>query len=315
MFGCVLIVAAIATQAPASTISRVDVSPRVLDVAERDEARIRFYVSEPARVTVDLFDQSDNRLWTAQRSFQRGYGQFLWGAKTADKRMVPDGVYTFALTTDTGFRYAGIASAESRSVAVYDVGIDHSKGLVSYNLSEPARVEVRLGVGNGGPLLRTMDTFQAGGRQVVRWDGWDESRVVNLLGDDRVLASVRAVALPENSLVVRDAERPAADRSAPFQIRFSQRKTGKPGELRQVLTAEVRFDGDVNTVVGNDRCEWIFFVDQQFVFEEEKAATNPYVFEFDITSLAKGDHVLTVNLAGLESNLVRSCSGRFTVGP
>lgn len=308
-------VAVLAGAAPAATISRVDVSPHVIEAADGQEVRIRFHLSAPGTVAIGAFDESQKEVWTSRESFQRGYAEFIWDGRVAED-FASAGTYTFALAVDSKPRsdtalHRSDLSATS-PVVIYDFAFDRSTGVLSYRLEAAATVQIRFGVGNGGPLLRTINTYQEPGRQEIRWDGWDESRVANLLGDKTVLANVQATAIPYNAVIVHDTAQSKSPAPVAFEIRILQPGADRSIHRRTVI-AEIRAVSDVDSLLRSDRYEWLFFVDHRFVFEEEKPATNPYHVEFDATSLSEGAHVLTVNLAGQQSGFVQTCSARFSI--
>jgi hypothetical protein len=294
------------------TVSRVEISPRVIGAGVGQETRVRFYLSSASAVTIDVSDGHQNQVWTQRQSFQRGYNEFRWDGRTNAHLPAPGGVYTVVITPTSGSPTAMDSVIAGGAVAVYELSLDRTSGKLTYRLPEAARVQVRLGMRDGGPLLRTIDTLQGPGPQEVHWDGWDQSHVTNLLGNEDVLAGVYATALPDNALIVRDQDAPETTPEFSFQIQL--RKTGNGDtDQRRLLVAEIHAVSNVDSMFIGDRYEWLFFVDHRFVFEEERKATNPYLLQLDVSRLPLGEHVLTVNLAGQTSHYAQSASGRFAI--
>jgi hypothetical protein len=252
---------------------------------------------------------------TMQQEFQQGYGQFLWDGRNDEGEVVAGGIYTVDVFTGSGRVDSAGPNDAHRPLPVYDLSLDRATGRVGYRLSEPARVQVRLGIGDGGPLLRTMDAVQGPGHQLVQWDGWDQSRAVNFLHHEQVVASVRALSLPENSIIVHDETMAPRSDPVPFRIRFVDPDANAATDGLDRLIAEISIHGNPAAVLGTDRYEWVFFVDHRFVFEEERITNDPYRFQLDVGGLSQGEHILTVNLVGREDNSAVSFSERFERRP
>jgi hypothetical protein len=262
-------------------------------------------------VTIEILNEKQVPIRTVTQKCQRGYGQFLWDGYDDEKRAAPGGVYSIGVFTDRTHPNARRPDSAKRQLPVSDVRLDQSTGTVTYNLVEPASVQVRLGIGGGGPLLRTIEAIQGTGTQVLRWDGWDQSRAINFLDHGRVVASVLALSLPENSVIVQDTTMAPRSASVPLRIRISEPSPKSTPKERDRLRAEVSLGDNPATYLGADRYEWVFFIDHRFVFEEEAVKSDPYRFELDVSGLAEGEHVLTVNLVGREDYSAVSFSERF----
>jgi hypothetical protein len=209
---------------------------------------------------------------------------------------------------------------------------------LSYVLDRPARVSVRVGLNDGGPLLRTLLDWvvRPAGLQQESWDGKDTSNVLDLAKHPRLSVSVQAFALPDNSILVGaapgkvtlisdlDANAPRREKTSNALKRMyahGQQPLDERGDFKVHLTmpnnlprtpaglpivsatVPVRLE-----VAAHDReralsrrFEPVFFVDGQFAFENEVGFV-PMTWNFDPSALNAGEHFLTVNLRGYEGN-------------
>jgi hypothetical protein len=213
------------------------------------------------------------------------------------------------------------AESESRRVAVRDTRLDTTNGKIVYTLPEACVVTVYIGVEGGGPLLRVLldHEFQEAGRHEVTWDGWDSSREVNLLGKPDIVASVKAVAPGEGTALRKGDHYTGSDREPAFDLRLLKSVNGgnegdeKIPAIRDRLTIQVSLMSRDSPALADGQYEWLFFVDNQFLYEESAPKADPYVIEFDVRPLAEGEHLLTVNLRDARDLALASRSRRFFV--
>lgn len=213
------------------------------------------------------------------------------------------------------------AQSEIRRVAVRDTHLDTTTGKIVYTLPEACVVTVYIGVDGGGPLLRILldRELQDAGTHEVTWDGWDSSREVNLLGKPGVVASVKAVASGEGTAIRSEDQYPDSGRGPAFDLRLLKGvNNGKEGNekiqtVRDRLTIQVSLTRRDSPAISGDQYEWLFFVDNQFLYEESAPKADPYVVEFDVSPLAEGEHVLTVNLCDARDLALATRSRRFSV--
>ncbi len=213
------------------------------------------------------------------------------------------------------------AESEIRRVAVRDSHLDTTTGKIVYTLPEACVVTVYIGVDGDGPLLRVLlDREPKGaGRHEITWDGWDSSREVNLLGKPGIVASVSAVALGEGT-AIRNAEHyPGSDREPAFDLLLLKSVNGgnegneKIQAVRDRLTIQVSLMNRDSPALSDGQYEWLFFVDNQFLYEESAPKADPYVIEFDVSPLVEGEHLLTVNLRDARDLALATRSRRFFV--
>jgi hypothetical protein len=339
-----LLLAGESSSAQELVISQVQPNSVKLDPARSETLQLHFQLSAPAHVTMRLYDGRELliREIRAPALLPQGEHSLSWDLRDHAGKPVPPEAYTYVLeaTSKDGqsVRYDLADMTGGETVAARDVKLDPQTGEISYVLDRPARVNIRVGLNEGGPLLRTLIDWvvRPAGIQREPWDGKDASGVLDLAAHPRLAVSVQAFSLPQNSVVVGPLQRqvlliahpptPAQERPTagaqpkrmyahaqqPLQTRgdFKVRLTLPATLLRAanglpIVTAAipVRLEveaADLERALAR-RFEPVFFIDGQFAFENEVGFV-PMTWNFDPSTLHGGEHYLTVNLRGYEGN-------------
>jgi hypothetical protein len=190
-----------------------------------------------------------------------------------------------------------------------DLSFDAGTGEVLYTLPEPALVRIRIGVRDGGPLLRTLVDWEPrkAGRHREVWDGRDGSGLVDF-GRRRDLLLVLAC-LPADPASVQLEEVRGRRKAPRFAIEFPG--AGAGGVLRGSAPVRVAIAPEDFAWLGRMDFELALYVDTEFVYEHEEGG-NPIDYSLDTASLAPGLHSLTVNVIGYEGE-IGTRSVRFRV--
>jgi hypothetical protein len=338
---CFSLVAALPAYA-ALTITSVQ--PSRSHVASGEAVTIRFRLEEPARVTLNLYDGRDVliRHVVSAGELKAGDNALTWDGKDEAGRPVPAEAYTYTLLAARDAQAVTWDIADTTSgqdIVPRSVSSDPQSGKIRFVLDAPARVSIRVGFQDNGPLLRTVLDWapRPGGPNEESWDGWDTSRVLALVNHPKRDIVVSAFKLPENSILVGTptGEVTLIDSSGwPRVTRVSKGSTvpkrmyahGQQSlESRSdfgvelVLPADLKRDGDGVPIVTGPipvrlrvpaedqsravarRFEPVFFLDGQFVFENEVGFV-PMTWNWDPKGVNPGVHYLTVNLRGYEGN-------------
>lgn len=337
---CILALGVPAGSVQALDITAVSHSPPAIDPAKEATVEIRFRISEPASVALHIFDGRDLLVRTIEptRPIASGDAKLTWDGRDEKGRIVPPEAYVYTLTAKT----------ESGETAEFDltdlsgneelpppkVRWDATAHQVRYELTAPARVIVRAGLDNSGPLLRTVIDWvaRAPGAHAEAWDGRDESGLIDASKHPDLLLTAQAWALPKNAIVVLPeaprvvlieklgwAElRRVKKRSEPLRERaLHQQPIEKRGDVRIHLTlaSAVERDADGTPVARGpvaiqldvdaadrarlleQRFEAGFFVDGKYVFENE-VGFLPMTFTWDAGAVNVGLHYVTGNVWG-----------------
>lgn len=326
------------------TISNVRPNSVRLDPAKGDKLQLSFQLSVPAQVKLQVYDGRELlvREIADPTPASAGDRTLSWDLRDRAGKVVPPEAYTYVLEAQGKdgkvVRYDLADATGGQTVAARDVRVDKTSGEISYVLERPARVNVRIGLNNAGPLLRTLIDWVArpAGQQIERWNGKDASEVLDLAAHPRLFVSVQAFSLPENSILVGEPQQQVQLISGlPAQTEQRQKSGTQAKRMYSHAQQPLESRGDFNvlwslpsslprsangvpivtamTPVRLDvpqadreralsrRFEPVFFIDGQFAFENEVGFV-PMTWNFDPSALNEGEHFLTVNLRGYEGN-------------
>lgn len=326
------------------TISRVQPGANRVEVGARPGVQVRFTLSTAAKVSLQIFDGRDlliHEIDSAQL-LSAGEHTMRWDLRDQSGKSVPAEAYTYVLeaTAANGqtSRYDLADATGGTAVTARDVKWNPEDKQLSYVLDRPARVNIRIGLQDGGPLLRTLVDWvvRPAGLNVERWDGKDISGVLDLTRHPKLAISVEGFALPENTIIVgspqnkvllisQDSLKKKEQRKAVSAPKHMYAHAQQPLESRGDFSISLQLPGslgksaagvpivstpipvrlDVNAIDRERalarRFEPVFFVDGQFAFENE-VGFIPMTWNFDPSALNEGEHFLTVNLRGYEGN-------------
>lgn len=324
--------------APAMTISRVYHEPLTIDPRQDEQTTVHFRLSEPARAALHIYDGRNSRIRTVATEKPLGAGAhaLVWDGRDAMGRPVPPEAYVYAIeaTPLDGDPVAWDLTDRSggQPVPVEAVEWDPKKGEIVYRLPEPARVRIRVGLEDRGPLLRTVVDWVArpAGPHAEAWDGWDSSHVLDLRTHPALLVRAEAVSFPKNVILVGP---PAGDvrliedlpdlqvrRTSTFGPPYGSphqamgRQHDFPLQLSHVqASAETQATPTVQGPVAvrldvaeenlaplvRERFEVMVFVDGVFVFENE-GGFLPVTWTWDPSDAGPGPHYITANVLGYE---------------
>ncbi len=330
-------------QVAALEITNVRAEPLAFDPRKGESTRIQFRLDEPARVTLHIFDGRDLLIRSIEKKeLSAGEHSLTWKGDDQAGRTIPPEAYHYTLvaTNAAGRRVEHDLTDLSggEDIQARDVRWDPEQQRIYYVLPKPGRVNIRIGLKNDGPLLRTLTDWlpREAGLQSEAWDGKDASGVLDLSKHPQRLIAVDAFALSDNTLFVR----PRTDRIELIEdlqwgeTRRVKKKTPQkrmhahsqqPLESRGDFTVYLRLpeglpknkdglpivSGKVPVRLEIDeadraralarRFEPVFFVDGTFAFENE-VGFLPMTFVWDTAPANEGVHYVTANLRGYEGN-------------
>jgi len=335
MVTALISVASCGSAAYAVTLSSVRVDANVIALNAGKPIVVRFQLDARARVELSIYDDADGlvRHVASKDWLSPGEHDLSWDLRDDRGKAVPPDAYLYTLR----------ARSEDGSIANYDlsdvdrdaaVPVDAVKwqpetGTITYLLQRPARVKLRVGLQEPGPLLNTVLNMaaRAAGIHEEPWDGMDASRTMDLARHAELAIVAMAYALPPNALLVgrataipatgagdADSLRPPTSsarstRVSPWELRdyTAQLSVGTPGRASGAVTTggPIRLRIDVpmelrSRVLGR-RLEPVFFVDGRFVFENE-VGFLPMTWEWTPSANEAGERLVTVNLRGYDGS-------------
>jgi FlgD Ig-like domain len=333
-----------ASPAFALEILYVQATPRHFDPARGEEIAISFRLTEPAPVIVRIYDGRDLEIRKIETGpLEVGDHQIRWDGHDFAGRPVPPEAYRYTLeallpsgSPPVVWDPSDLTGGET--LRVERTQWDPAAGVVRYQLPEPARVRIRIGLRDGGPLLRTLLDWvpRDAGVHEEPWDGLDASGILELAHHPRLSFQPEAFSLPQNAILVdpppehvtlitdlppEPGRRPAAPARSrrmldfarqplesrsdfPLKLDLVERGDRSPDGLPIVRgSSGVRVDLDraeTRALLG-ERFEVVFFIDGQFVFENETGFL-PMTWIWDTGAVNPGPHYVTANLRGYEGH-------------
>ncbi|MEX2963691.1 FlgD immunoglobulin-like domain containing protein [Microbulbifer sp. TYP-18] len=323
-------------------ITRVSAEKRSFNPAQQEKAVIHFNLDQAAQVTLNIYDGRDRLVKRiASGQLAAGDQQLQWDGRDLKGVLLPPEAYSYTLTAQSNGEEVTHDLTDlsgDEALAVKDVSWDRERGLVRYYLEKPARVSIRLGLKEGGPLLRTLLDWvpRNSGVQTEPWDGWDISRALNIGKHPKLNLAVTAYSLSDNTLLLGPgpsqivfADVPADDirkkTATQLQTKRMYYHTDQPLESRGdfettlKLATDAKRDKEGRWVVSGKvpirldvakkdrarllarRFEPVFFVDGTFAFENE-VGFIPITWQWDSSTVNEGEHYITVNIRGYEGN-------------
>lgn len=156
--------------------------------------------SQPGKLTLELLTgDGDVVRRLSLPDVQPGDHDLIWDGRDERSQSVPDEAYCARAVLEA----AGTQTVDdpcTRTGGEVVTGIQPSlapNGDIAYTLDHPARVLIRVGVKNGA-MLRSLSVWRPrpAGRNLQRWNGFDDSGFVDLR-NDRLALLVTAFRLPE----------------------------------------------------------------------------------------------------------------------
>lgn len=202
--------------------------------------------------------------------------------------------------------------SKPREIYATNISFDAATGKIKYTLPEPALVQIRIGIKDGGPLLRNLLDWQArgAGENIENWDGKDSTGQIDYAQRKDLMMVLMCI--PSDS---QSATRPSFKGfkgSPKFYITFPDSKAKNSQDIPIISDAaaiRIRLDENDKTWLSESKYELSIYVDHAFLMEDEEG-TNPFTYRLDTKMINNGVHSITVNLAvydgeiGTQSTLV-----------
>jgi FlgD Ig-like domain len=325
------------------TIANVSADKNTFDIERQRNLTIGYQLDQAADVQLLIYDARNILIKQSNaKAVNAGENIVQWDGRDQAGNLVPPEVYFYVLVAKT-------ASGESAEYDLTDItggeflGIQHfmwdkNAKQLELVLNKPARVVVRAGIKNSGPLLKTLMNWAPlnSGKHTLPWSGWDESNVLPMGDHPQLQFAKDAFTLPSNAIIVQSKTRQAgfineltwpkqvrqkkllrklkmyapmqvpADKRGDFPMKlsivgdFPKNKQGVP-----LVSGKVPVRLNVDHVrlhnLASQRYEPVFYVDGQFVFENE-IGFFPMTYVWDSSKVNQGVHYITANLRGYRSN-------------
>ncbi len=280
---------------------------------------VRFFLTQPAKVTLKIFHQQQLIREQALGKLSAGAQQAKWDLRDQQQQWVPADAYQVTLTaiaTATSKHQKteyDISSQGNKWLKVNDVRWDAATHSIRYRLPKAARVLLRVGLGQGGPLLATIvdRQYREAGEHSEAWNGQDASTVMELATHPDRIFSMEARSLSDNTWLVPASATKAVDAQKvihdstdfPVKLKLPPNTTQQAGV--PVLSGKVPIAVEVaaayQSMMNSQRFEPTFYVDGVYMFENE-LGVMPMTWQWQTSKVPNGVHYLTLNLRGYDGS-------------
>ncbi|MBD8528250.1 FlgD immunoglobulin-like domain containing protein [Pseudomarimonas arenosa] len=336
-----LVLSLAACSAHAVQITHVTVERQQFDPSNGDLWQLQFELSEPAAGHLRLYDGSDVQVRVIAFEGQPGNNKLSWDGRDQSGRALPNEAYHYVIEAETASGDRAVYDLTDitggQELTTQTARWDSETKQISFSLPRPARINVRAGLGQLGPLLRTVVDWvpRMAGEQVEAWDGKDNSGLLDLTRHPQLEIAVQAYSLPDNVIFVGTppqrvalsnqgagaAKREVNQPQVKKMHYHAQQPLAERGDIAIgiALPAGTPQDKDGTWVISgivpfmlevapedkqrvlDRRFEPVFFVDGSYVFENE-VGFLPTTWIMDASRYPEGEHFVTANLRGYEGN-------------
>lgn len=332
----VLIWLGIATSSNALQITHVMPERNYLQQPGEGTLGIRFSISEPAQITLNIYDARGYLMRSVGGNalLKAGKHEVEWDGKDDAGRVLSPGVYNYTIEgTDAAGEHVLYDLTDltgGEAIAVLNSGEQPADKTITYQLGKPARVNIRIGLQEGGPLLRTIRDWvpRNAGKHTEHWNGLDASGVIKLAEHPRREMTIQAFSLPDNSIFVGEPQaeeqlvalgekvpekRRINASQRPEVLGISRQSPESRGEIGlSLILPGVKAEAGVLRVSGRTpvrldvaekdrqrvverRFEAAFYVDGLLAFENETGFL-PMTWYLDAENMNPGTHYITANV-------------------
>ena len=322
------------------SIFDVSVSTASFNPSRGERVELRYHLSRSALVTIKVFDPDLHitRVLTEKTQKDAGVQGEVWDGKDIDGKLVPNEAYFFTIEAEDALGSQAVYDPITFSGGEpFDLGqaqFDRESGTLTYKLSQPSRVLIRIGI-PGSALLKTLVDWEPriGGEITEYWNGKDEDNVIDLWRQGNFTTMITYFTLPETSVITfgnttytyreykangssarpKKVERPILNprklsphfltsrvnnRSFKVLLSFPEIEE-KPAQTVPMIKDQVLVRVDIHEkdreVLLQQQFEIILFVDTVYFAEEERGYV-PFNFPWELKQLPEGEHILTVNI-------------------
>lgn len=339
-----LLLVALGSQCYALQITQVSRDPIIFNPQKSEFMILRFRLSESATVTINMFDGRDLlvRRLIREQPLADGAHEVKWDGRDESGDLVPPEAYHYTIKAvdeqgqQVEYDLTDISGGDSFDPE--GVHWDSKTKQIQYILRKPARVNIRIGLENDGPMLRTMLNWvpRTSGVQSEIWDGMDQSGVLDLSQHPKRYIKVLAYELSQNTVIVGPRSNDVKlIKELPWgKIRRQPKKSKtkhmynhsqQPIETRRDVKVDLQLSKQLphaiqgepvltgiasvqlnvaaadREMLVNRRYETSFYIDGQLVWENE-VGFLPMTWLFDTKNTNEGVHYVTANLYGYEGN-------------
>ena len=299
-----------------------------------EEITVRFNLDEAAKVDLKIYDDREYliRTITADAVLESGDHALQWDGRGETGKVVPYEAYHYTLDADNGSEkviYDVTDLTGNEKGVLRNLNWDRKGNMISYTLTRPSRVNFRVGISDGGPLLRTVINWQVRtqGEHIEYWSGYDESKQFNIASLENAKLYSEAYSLSKNTIIIgeeikssqyleiknpelrvrkrsdkfRDNKARVAGERLDYPVAIKLPEAEKHDSGVPVYSGKVAVKINISKVelarLHKNRFEPILFVDGLYVSELE-TGFFPVTWQLDTGKYKTGKHYITINVRG-----------------
>ncbi len=328
----------------ALTIQNVSHNKNSFNPNKNETVEFRFNVDEPSFVTVFIFDARDILLNKISSSglVSGDDTSISWNGRDQAGRIVPPEAYHYTIVAyskkGNSIEYDVTDITGGEQLTVDNVKWNKESKKIQYVLPRMARVNIRIGLKNRGPLLTSFLNWvpRVGGVKSTYWNGFDQSGFIDLKNHPNKVIGVLAFSLSKNTIIVGPVtNKVKLIESFPWTIvkRIKKKKIQKrmfshsqqaieergdfpiifklPSNLEKtksgipIVTTKIALKLDLKPQdqqrLFAQRFESVFYIDGGFI-EESELGSVPMTWYWDPKNTNPGIHYLTANIRAYEGN-------------
>ncbi len=181
-----------------------------------------------------------------------------------------------------------------------DLNFDVETGEIRYTLSEKSLIRIRIGIKDGGPLLRTLVDWdrREKGSCLEIWDKKDSSGKV-LFADRTDFLVMVTCRRTENTDTKSLSPGIRGLKKAPkFRIEFPKSEDVYKKDIpivRGNTPVRITLDSQHKNWLTESKYELGIYIDSIYLMEDEQG-TSPFTYLLDTTGMNEGIHTLTINV-------------------
>lgn len=200
---------------------------------------------------------------------------------------------------------AAALSGSGNEILASDMSFDMYTGEIKYTLPEEALVRIRIGIKNGGAMLRTLLDWEhrSAGPHTEIWDKKDATGKVDFSAHENLMLVLSC--LPPDPARQRQQTNIKGLRHSPrLRVSFpgAPENAQNQAVLSGIVPMRVTIDPEDAKWLTETKYELGVFIDNVFLAEDEEGV-NPYTYQFNTKGLNNGTHTITANILGYEGEI------------
>lgn len=286
-----LVITFLTTHVYALTISYVIHTPSMVKAGD-DRIAVRFKLDEPAEMVLNIYNKYDRLIKQVRSDGQlpAGESQLVWQLDDIAGNAALDEAYHYTLVASNGEQsvvYDMTELSGNKRLAPKNLKWDKNNKAIHYLLAKPARVRIRAGIPNGGPLLRNLVDWapRSYGQNIENWDGYDTNKQLDIAQLDATEIYVEAYTFSQNTIVVNRGNTQNTNTATPPAIQTGQAKfrTSSKSRKFQSLLAEQQPDYQLGIALSGDKVD----ATTQPVTVKDKVRISLDVAENEVTRMVR----------------------------